>query len=84
MLHIIPATFADLDKIEEYEGTKVLMKSGKTIMNVKEKLSEEGAMMVERATMPDEKIYKKLDDLKEPSSYFSLVVLHSKERQVKK
>ena len=53
-------------------------------MKVKEKLSEDGAMMVERATMPDEKIYKKLDDLKEPSSYFSLVVLHSKERQAKK
>ena len=84
MLHIIPATFTDLDKIEEYEGTKVLMKSGKTIMNVKEKLSEEGAMMVEKATMPDEKIYKDLNDLKEPSSYFSLVVLHSKERQAKK
>lgn len=84
MLHIIPATFTDLDKIEEYEGTKVLMKSGKTIMNVKEKLSEEGAMMVEKATMPDEKIYKDLNDLKEPSSYFSLVVLYSKERQAKK
>ena len=84
MLHIIPATFTDLDKIEKYDGTKVLMKSGKTIMKVKEKLSEDGAMMVEKATMPDEKIYKDLNDLKEPSSYFSLVILHSKERQANK
>lgn len=84
MLHIIPATFTDLDEIEGYKGTKVLMKSGKTIMDVKERLAKDGAMMVEKATMEGEKIYKSMEDLKEPSSYFSLVVLHSKERQENK
>lgn len=81
MLHIIPATFTDLDEIEKYEGTKVLMKSGKTIMNVKDRLAKDGAMMVEKATMGGEKIYRDMNELEEPSSYFSLVVLHSKERQ---
>lgn len=84
MLHIIPVTFTDLDEIENYKGTKVLMKSGKTIMDVKDRLAEDGAMMVEKATMEDEKIYRDMNELKEPSSYFSLVILHSKERQAGK
>ncbi|XVG95133.1 precorrin-2 C(20)-methyltransferase [Eubacteriales bacterium KG127] len=84
MLHVIPATFTNLDEIEGYKGTKVLMKSGKTIMDVKERLAKDGAMMVEKATMEGEKIYKNMGELEEPSSYFSLVVLHSKERQENK
>jgi len=83
MLHIVPATFTDLDSIERLSGTKVLMKSGKTIMNVKEKLKGKSAMLVERATMEEERVVKNLDDLEEPSSYFSIVVLHSDERREK-
>lgn len=80
MLHIIPATFTDLDSIDDLDGTKVLMKSGKTIMKVKEKLTGHPAMLVERATMEEEKIYKSLEDLEEPTGYFSIILVHSKER----
>lgn len=83
LLHIIPATFTNLDEISSMEGTKVLMKSGKTIMDVKEKLEGMDAMLVERATMEGEKVYNNIRDLKEPSSYFSIVVVPSEKRQNK-
>ncbi|MDD4377596.1 MAG: precorrin-2 C(20)-methyltransferase [Eubacteriales bacterium] len=81
MLHIIPATYTDVDKIVEYDGTKVLMKSGKTIMDIKDKLVENSAMVVECATMENEKVYKDIKDLKEKSSYFSIIVIPSESRQ---
>ncbi len=81
-LHIIPATFR-ADMVDTLEGTKVLMKSGKTIMAVKEQLSDRKAMMVECATMENEKIYRDLKDLEEPSSYFSVIVIPAEDRDKK-
>ena len=80
MLHIIPATYKG-SQAEELEGTKVLMKSGRSIMKIKEQLTEKKAMMVECATMEREKVYHDLNDLKEQSSYFSLIVIPSEDRQ---
>ena len=37
-------------------------------------------MMVECATMENEKIYRDLDELKEPSGYFSLIIVPDKGR----
>lgn len=80
MLHIVPATYKG-SQAEVLKGTKVLMKSGKTIMRLKEQLKEQKAMMVECATMENEKVYRDLNDLAEQSSYFSLIVIPSEERQ---
>ncbi len=80
MLHIIPATYKG-SQAEELEGTKVLMKSGKTIMKIKDQLADKKAMMVECATMKNEKVYQDLKELKEQSSYFSLIVIPSEDRQ---
>ena len=80
MLHIIPATYKG-HQAEELEGTRVLMKSGKKIMALRDDLIRQNAMMVEYATMENEKVYKNLIDLKEQSSYFSLIVIHSEDRQ---
>lgn len=80
MLHVIPATYKG-EMAHELEGTKVLMKSGKTIMDIKDQLAEKHAMMVECATMENEKVYKDLNELKEQSSYFSLIVIPSEDRQ---
>lgn len=78
MLHIIPATFKG-DECLELSGTKVLMKSGKAIMEIKEKLSDRKAMLVERATMEGQRIYEDLQELEEPSSYFSIIVVPDEE-----
>ena len=80
MLHIIPGTFKGEEGIN-LEGTKVFMKSGKQVMKMKEILKGQNAMMVERATMEDEKVYTDLCQLEEPSSYFSLIVVHSPQRE---
>lgn len=82
VLHIIPATFRG--KTAEYaDDPRVLMKSGKSIMEIKDSLKGSGAMMVECATMKNEKIYRDISDLKEPSSYFSLVVVPGKGKESK-
>lgn len=79
-LHIIPATFKG-EEAASLTGTRVLMKSGKTIMEQKERLAEKKAMMVECATMENERIYRDLDELQEPSSYFSLIVIPAEDRK---
>ena len=79
MLHIVPATFKGEEALD-YKGTKVFMKSGKTIMDMKKKLENTKAMMVERATMSGEKVYHDLQDLESPSSYFSIIVVPSEDR----
>ena len=58
------------------------MKSGKSIIQVKEKIDtqEYDASAVERCGMENEKIHPTLDTLQEDSSYFSVLVV--KERNV--
>jgi len=78
-LHIIPATYSDVDKALSMDGCKVLMKSGKSIEKFKDKLGNYNAKIVERATMEDEKIYDCSKQIKETPGYFSIVVVPSGE-----
>lgn len=74
-LHIIPATYGNVDDALNLDGCKVLMKSGKSIEEIKNKLKRTNAKIVECATMESEKIYdcsKNFDDL---PGYFSVVVV---------
>ncbi len=80
MLHVIPATFRP-EMMDELEGTKVLMKSGRAILSIKEKLSGRRAMMVERASMEDERVYRDLNELREQPAYFSLIVIPPEGRE---
>jgi precorrin-2/cobalt-factor-2 C20-methyltransferase len=77
LLHIIPASYKDTDKALSLYGNKVLMKSGKSIMDIKEKLNSinKNAMMVECASMENEKVYYNINDIDENASYFSLIVV---------
>lgn len=76
-LHIIPASYENLEESISLLGTKVLMKSGKSIGRVKNLLEEKGmeAKMVQKCGMEGEKVYKSLDEIDEKSSYFSIVVV---------
>lgn len=78
-LHIIPASYEGTSEALDLKGTKVLMKTGKSIGKVKELLKEkgiyEGAKMVQRCTMDGEKVYTSLDEVDEGSSYFSIIVV---------
>lgn len=73
-LHIIPASYENTD-LDDLYGTKVYMKSGKGLPELRERLRGRNAMMVENATMEDERIYGRLDDTEGMAGYFSLVIV---------
>jgi len=78
-LHIIPASYEGVDELLSLNGNKVLMKSGKSILKIKEKLEEHNLLgnskMVECCFMENEKIYDNLRDLNLDNSYFSIIIV---------
>lgn len=79
-LHIIPASY-EIDEALKFSGTKVLMKAGKKLAGVKEKLleNEMKAVMVENCGMENERIYQKTEDINEQAGYYSLVIVKGAE-----
>lgn len=78
-LHVIPATYKaqEMDEILELPGTKVLMKTGKKMKQVKESIEKSGqkAVMIENCGMPSEKIYRSVEEIPEDSGYYSLIIV---------
>lgn len=79
VLHIVPASYSleKLSEILDLPGNKVLMKSGKNMEKVKEKIKDAGlqAKMVENCGMEEEKIYDTLDEIPNTAGYYSLIVV---------
>lgn len=79
MLHIVPASHQSTDEGLALPGTKVLMKAGRSILDVREKLRADGklqqAALVERATMEGERVVRDLDELTDPTGYFSIIIV---------
>ncbi|MDO4517860.1 MAG: precorrin-2 C(20)-methyltransferase [Bacillota bacterium] len=78
-LHIIPATFK-VDNLEdeiELGGTKVFMKSGKSLSRVKEAIAHrhKRAYMVENCGMDDERIYEDVNNMPDEGSYYSILIV---------
>ena len=75
-LHVLPASY-HIEESLDLPGTKVLMKAGRKMSEVKRLLTEKelDAMMVENCGMENEKIYENPDDVPEKSSYYSLIVI---------
>lgn len=75
-LHVIPASYQIGDALE-LPGTKVLMKAGKKLSRVKEKLMRTDAqvMMVENCGMPGEKCYFGAEQIPEDAGYYSLIIV---------
>lgn len=78
-LHVIPASYDGIEEALALKGTRVLMKSGKSIGKVKSILEQleqpPEVKMVERCGMQGERVFHKLEDLDEEASYFSILVL---------
>lgn len=78
-LHIIPASYEGLEEAVNLAGTKVFMKSGRAIREVKELLEQkeeaETVRMVERCGMSGERVYDSLAEIDENASYFSVLVV---------
>lgn len=78
-LHVIPATYnaEEMDRILELPGTKVLMKTGKKMKQVKESILRSGqnAVMIENCGMPSEKVYETADEIPDEAGYYSLIII---------
>ncbi len=74
MLHIIPASYGDVEYAINLPGNKVLMKSGKSIKDVIEKADHLSVRAVERLGMENEKIHYDTTTLDENSSYFTVLI----------
>lgn len=81
-LHILPASYEGIEEALKLKGTKVLMKSGKSIGDVKRLLGElnsgETVRMVEKCGMAGERIYNSIDEIDENASYFSVLIVKNR------
>ncbi len=78
-LIIIPATYRDNKSLLQLKGSKVLMKSGKNMVKVKDEIASLGltdnTFMVENCGMDEEKLYYDFNKVEDKSSYFSLIIV---------
>ncbi len=79
-LHVIPASY-EIEEALKFSGTKVLMKTGKKIPYVKEKVREHDLeiRMIENCGMESERIYSSVEEIPDETSYYSLFIV--KERK---
>lgn len=75
VMHVVPAAHK-LESGLELPGNYVLMKSGSHMEEVKGILRESGrkTQMVENCGMPDEKIYRSVEEIPDEAGYFSLII----------
>ncbi|MDO5135427.1 MAG: precorrin-2 C(20)-methyltransferase [Eubacteriales bacterium] len=75
-LHVIPASY-QIQEALRLPGTKVLMKAGKKMKDVKEQImamGEEG-VMIENCGMANERIYRSVEEIPEDAGYYSLIIV---------
>ena len=77
-LLIVPAGSSVEDALK-VNANKVFMKAGSSILELQQQLKQAGmldhAFAVENCSMENEKIFHKFSDMKEPTGYFSIVVV---------
>ncbi|MDY4516680.1 MAG: precorrin-2 C(20)-methyltransferase [Lachnospiraceae bacterium] len=79
-IHVAPASY-QIEEVLKLPGTKVLMKAGRKMAQVKEMLknTEADVKMIENCGMPDERIYLSADEIPEDAGYYSLIIVKEKE-----
>lgn len=82
-LHIFPASYEGLEEGICLKGSKVLMKSGRRMAEVRQVLKDAGlagqTRMVECCGMKNETIYRHLEDVSDDASYFSILLIKERE-----
>ena len=81
MLHIIPSTYG-IEQGLKLPGTKVLMKAGRKLKQVKEQLQSESSSekqfqvaMIENCGMPEEQIYQDMQEIPDQAGYYTLMIV---------
>lgn len=84
-LHVIPASYRkdSVDELLALPGTKILMKPGKEMANIRDAVLASGqeAVMVERYGMPGEKIYRDPAEIPDDASYYSVIIVKEKQEE---
>ncbi|SES63695.1 precorrin-2 C(20)-methyltransferase [[Clostridium] polysaccharolyticum] len=75
-LHILPSSYG-VEQGIKLSGTKVLMKAGKKMGQIKEEIKNHRQQfyMVENCGMENEAVYREIEQVPEHASYYSLIVL---------
>ena len=78
-LHVIPASY-QIEEALKLPGTKVLMKAGSKLNEVKKVLKDNNceAVMIENCGMENEKMYYSTDEIPDQGSYYSLTIVKEK------
>lgn len=85
MLHIIPSTYG-LEQGLKLPGTKILMKAGRKLKQVKEQVQTEiscgkqlQVSMIENCGMPEEQIYQDIQEVPDMAGYYTLMIVKEQE-----
>lgn len=75
-LHVIPASY-DIEEALKLPGTKVLMKAGRKMADVKQSIKRNHlkAQMVENCGMETERIYHDTEEIPDEAGYYSLIII---------
>lgn len=84
MLHIIPASHTSTREGLALPGNKILMKAGRSILEVRDLLEENGSLqtaaLVERCSMEGERVVRDLRELDDPTGYFSVILVREEQK----
>ncbi len=82
LLHVIPSSYP-VEEALKLSGTRVLMKAGKKMGQVKAQLEALGAdvCMIENCGMENEKVYRSAEEIPEDAGYYSLILVKDKAEQ---
>lgn len=80
---LIPIAFGDepvlitTGEIRDFDGTLVVMKAGRNLKSLKEKIEGNGkkAYLVENCGMPDERVYSGIETIPDQAGYFSILIV---------
>ncbi len=75
-MHIIPASY-QLEDALALPGTKVFMKAGSRLTDLKQLLQQQNCdtVMIENCGMENEHIYRSAEEIPEQGSYYSLIIV---------
>lgn len=82
-LHIIPGSYTGVEDSLDLKGTKVLMKTGKSIGKIKEHIKEMNKQcrvkMIERCGMEGERVFNSIDEIDDKAGYLSVMIIQDRE-----
>jgi precorrin-2/cobalt-factor-2 C20-methyltransferase len=80
LLHVIPSSYP-VEEALKLPGTRVLMKAGKKMGQVKQQLQQlpSSVSMIENCGMAEERIYRSADEIPEDAGYYSLIIVKEPE-----